>query len=411
MQDLPSRLAADARVRALHGRLLWLVVLVGVTVTVLFTQTILQTSFILTSEPGVEAIKIDYRVFWAAGKLALQGEPLAAFDTARLGEIHKIDPEAYMPWLYPPGYLVLVMPFGAMAFSTGFLVFALLSLVLMGLAVHSFTAGVIPVWLALTLAPAYVPTLIIGQNNLLWLAGFLAALAALRDRRWVLAGIFIGCLTLKPQLGLLLPVALIAAGHWRTILVAAVTAAVLAILPTLMFGPEYWPLLAGSMAYLGESLIFSINKLHLMVGPFYLMNLLGLPPETALRVQWGIVALAVGFVAVLWRSDRIGFDAKAAGLMLAMLLSAPYLWYYEAAMMAPIGLFMVRAGILGKTPPQLFLLICLWMGGVLLALNAFLDFANGRMLGAILITPILVTSLILLLMHHFAARRGQTAVA
>ena len=95
MQDLPSRLAADARVRALYGRLLWLVVLAGVTVTVLFAQTVLQTSFVLTSEPGTVAIPVDFRVFWAAARLAIEGQPLAAFDTARLGEIHKVDPEAF----------------------------------------------------------------------------------------------------------------------------------------------------------------------------------------------------------------------------------------------------------------------------------------------------------------------------
>ncbi|WP_374643757.1 glycosyltransferase family 87 protein [Tabrizicola sp.] len=411
MQDLPSRLAADARILALQGRLLWLVVLAGVTVTVLFTQTILQVSFILTAEPATEAIKVDFRVFWAAAQLALQGEPLAAFDTARLGDIHKVDPGAFMPWLYPPGYLVALMPFGALSFSTGFLVFTLLSVLLMGLATRSLSAGSVPVWLAMTLAPAYVPTLIIGQNNLIWLAGLLAALAALRDGRWALAGIFIGCLTLKPQLGLLLPVALLAAGLWRSILVAIITAAILALVPTLMFGPEYWPLLAERLSLMGKSLIHSLPDLFLMVGPMYLMSLLGLEAETALRLQWGIVGLAAACVAFLWRSDRYGFDARVAGLMLAMLLSAPYLWYYEAAMMAPIGLFMTRAGILGRTPLQLGLLLCLWLGGLLLALNAFLDFADGRMLGAILITPVLTTSLILVLIHPFAARRSQMVVA
>jgi arabinofuranan 3-O-arabinosyltransferase len=411
MQDLPSRLAADARLRALNGRLLWLVVLAGVTITILFVQTALQISFLQTAEPGVVAIKVDFRVFWAAARLALGGEPLAAFDTARLGEIHQVAPEAFMPWLYPPGYLVLLMPFGAMSFSYGFLVFTLLSIILMGLATRPFVAGLNPVWLAMTLAPAYVPTLTLGQNNLLWLAGLLAALAALRDNRPVLAGLFIGCLTLKPQLGLLIPVALLAAGLWRTIFVAAATALVLAVIPTLMFGPEYWPMFARQMAHLGNSIVLSITDLFLMVGPFYLLSFLGLPAETALQMQWGIVVAAIGIVALLWRSDRIGFDAKVAGLMLAMLLSAPYLWYYEAAMMAAIGLFMLRAGLIGRSPPQLFLLLCLWSGGILLSLNAFLEFTDGRMLGAVLITPILVTSMIIVLMHYAAARRGLPVVA
>lgn len=411
MQDLPSRLAADARVRALYGRLLWLVVLAGVTVTVLFAQTVLQTSFALTSEPGTVAIKVDFRVFWAAARLAIEGEPLAAFDMQRLGQIHQVETDVFMPWLYPPGYLLLMMPFGTMDFSYGFLAFTLLSIVLMGLAVRPFVAGLVPVWLAMALAPAYVPTLILGQNNLFWLAGFLAALAALRDGRPVLAGIFIGCLTLKPQLGLLIPVALLAAGLWRTIFAAAVTAILLALLPSLLFGFEYWPLFAERLSFMGDSLIYSLNRLFLMVGPLYLMTLFGLAPETALQVQWVIVAAAVGIVALLWRSDRICFDTKAAGLMLAMLLSAPYLWYYEAAMMAAIGLFMVRAGLLGKSLPQLFLLLCLWLGGLLLALNAFLELVDGRMIGAILITPILATSMTIVLMRYAAARSGKTVAA
>lgn len=409
MQDLASRLAADARVRALHSPALWVVVLLGVTVTILFTYAIVQTAFVLTAQPGVQALEIDFRVFWAAGRLALIGEPLAAFDMARLAEIHQINPDAYMPWLYPPGYLMLLMPFGALPFAPALLAMTLVSVALMALAVRPFTAGSLPLWVALTLAPAYLPTLILGQNSLWWLAGLLAAFAALRGGHWVLAGICIGCLTLKPQLGLLIPVALVAAGLWRTVLAATVTAAILAALPTLVFGPGYWPSLATALGGVGGMMMQTIQNLPLMVGPFSLMVLAGLAPPLALAAQWAIALLAAGLVFLLWRSDRIGFDAKAAGLMLGILLSASYLWYYEAAIMAAIGLFLLRAGVIGRSFPGLLLLAGLWLGGGLQAANALLKVIDARMIGAVLITPLLLAALAALVLHCRAPRPGTPA--
>jgi arabinofuranan 3-O-arabinosyltransferase len=409
MQTLEQRQAADARVQRFSGRILWLIVIAGATATLLFTQTIVQVAFLQTADPAIQAIKIDFRVFWAAGRLALDGEPLAAFDLARLSAVHNVATDAWMPWLYPPAYLVLMMPFGAMPFSYGLLVFTLLSVGLIGLSVRSFIAGSAPVWLAMTLAPAYVPTLILGQNNLIWVAGLIAALAALRDGRWIWAGVFIGCLTLKPQLGLLIPIALLAMGLWRTIGAAVVTALVLAVVPTFIFGPEYWTLFATGLSEQGSGMLRSLDNLFLLVNPIYVFTLLGLSAKVALGLQWGIVAVSAVIVGLLWRSRDIGFDAKVAGLLIAMLLSAPYLWYYEVAIMPIIGLFLVRAGILGQALPHLVLLLCLWLGAFLAAANAVFEVTNGRYVSAVLITPVLVISLVTVLRHYTNATRQPAA--
>ena len=53
-------------------------------------------------------------------------------------------------------------------------------------------------------------------------------------------GIAFGLLTVKPQLGLLVPVLLIAQGNWRTFFAAAATALVLAALSVLVYGAEAW---------------------------------------------------------------------------------------------------------------------------------------------------------------------------
>src|SRR3569833_1232408 len=85
-----------------------------------------------------------------------------------------------------------------------------------------------------------------GQNGFLTAALFAAAIASLGVRPW-LAGLCFGLAAYKPQLGLLVPFALAAGGHWRSFAAAARTLVVLAIVCTLLFGAQIWPeFLAGT---------------------------------------------------------------------------------------------------------------------------------------------------------------------
>lgn len=403
LQDPAARLAADARVSALGGRRFWQVVVFGAAVTLTFTLAMVVTSYLTTSETGSgpypRTLDMDFIVFWAAARLAMAGEPLAAFDLARLAQEHGLSAQHWMPWVYPPGYLLLVAPLGAFSFATAFLLTTLASVGSIALAVRSFAAGNTAVWLALALSPAYIAALVIGQNSLIWLACFLAALAALRDGNWLLAGVLIGCLTLKPQLGVMILVALLAAGLWRTILAAALTALLLAALPTLLVGMEYWPLLLDRLSDQGERVLRGVGSADLMVGSFYLMVRAGLDPGVALLVQSGIAVLCALAVFLVWRSDSVGFDAKAATLVSAILLSAPYLWFYEAALMAAAGLFLFRAGLLGTGAVHLALLALFWLGAGLQAAFVYLGL-EGSFPWAVIYVPLLLLALGLCLVHY-----------
>lgn len=411
MQDRPAIQAGDARLRAFGTNRAALAVLLGVSLSLFLVIIIVAVAFIVTAQDGVRTLDSDFRVFWASARLFLAGEPLAAFDAARLDGEYGTVTEDWMPWLYPPGYLFVIAPFGVLPYAVAFLAMTLLSIGAMALASRPFAGGVKPVWAALALAPAYLPTLVIGQNSLIWLAAFLAALYAMRSGRPILAGVIIGCLTLKPQLGLMIPVALLAAGQWRTIFAAAGTTLALAALPTLVVGLDYWPLLINQLGQHADRMVTLIQDLDLTVGPFFVMTLLGLPTQLALTLQSAITGLAALSVLVFWRSRHIGFDAKVALLMIAILISAPYLWYYEAAMMPAIGLFMLRAGILTTRLPHLLLLAFLWIGAGLQSGNIFLNVVPDRYLGGVIVTPVLSIAFALCWLHLFRARKPAAVPA
>ncbi len=399
MQTRDERLAADARLQPFAGRAGFLVAGISTAAALCFAGLVITISFLLTAQPDIMAMSIDFRVFWGASKLALAGEPLAAHDLARLGATHAAYPDAYMPWLYPPGYLLLITPLGTMSFSVAYLVWTVLSYAALALALRPFAGGYWQVWLILVVAPAYYPSVLLGQNGMFWMAGLLAALAALRSERWILAGVFIGCLTLKPQLGLMIPVALLAIGAWRTILSATVTAVTLIVVPTLFYGVEYWTLLRAGLAEHSANMIHSFPNIELMVSPLYTLSFFGVGRDLAMNIQLAIIALMVAVVFAFWRSSRVGFDLKAAVLVIAVLLTAPYMWYYEAGLLVAVALFLLRAGVLNLRFPLLVVAALFWIGCGPQALNVLGEVIDPRWLGAAFVSPLLFVCLGLCLRH------------
>ena len=65
--------------------------------------------------------------------------------------------------------------------------------------------------------------------------------------RPILSGVLFGLLAFKPQLGVLVPIALVAAGLWRTIAAAVATVLVCIVASSLAYGVGLWPLFAHSL--------------------------------------------------------------------------------------------------------------------------------------------------------------------
>ncbi|MGF1501249.1 MAG: glycosyltransferase family 87 protein [Paracoccaceae bacterium] len=327
----------------------------------------------LASTEG-EEIRIDFMVFWGAAQLALAGDPVGTLDREILGASQAALQQDWLPWVYPPGFLLAVAPLGLLPFWAAWTVFAWGSVLAFVAALRPFAGGVTPLLLGIAFAPGILTALILGQTTLWWFAGLLAALAALRRRKEVLAGVLIGLLTLKPQLGLLIPVALIAGGYWRAVAAASVTALGLAALGTAVVGWNYWPALAEAAAVHRDFLVAIAPDNQLMISPYALMAGIGVPHGPAIGAQWALSAAAALAVFLVWRRAGGSFDLRVAVLVAGIAVATPYFWYYEGAVLAVISLFLWRAGTLGPGPLAALLTVAFWLGPTPMIL---LDLLNG----------------------------------
>ncbi len=274
----------------------------------------------------------DFIVFWAAGGLALDGQVREIFDLASFHALQKerlgLTVPVY-PWLYPPHFLLYLLPLGLLPYLWAYLAWTggtLGAYLWAGWRVLGRDPWVLPL---LILAPTTYTTVLLGQNGFLTAALLVGGLALL-DRRPVLAGILFGLLSFKPHLGLLLPVALIAAGHWRSFASAAASGTLLAAVSVGAFGIEAWQdfltlASANSARHLagGDGIFMKI-----VISPYMASRVLGLDQALGVVLQVAATALAGWAVWQVFRRP-CGGALRIAVVLAATLLASPYGYHYD----------------------------------------------------------------------------------
>jgi hypothetical protein len=250
-------------------------------------------------------------------------------------------------WSYPPTVMLLAAPFGRLGYLPALLIWTLAGLAIF-LAVAARALGDRRALLALTVAPAVVFCLISGQSSL-FTAAMLIGIFANLERRPLIAGVLIGLLTLKPQLGLLFPIVLIASGRWRAFAAASLTALALAAAATALFGTQAWI----DFLRLGlptQNLVLADPE-HIGT-PYYptvFMNLrgIGLPYAAAMSVQAAFAAAAAAAIAWAFRC-RAGADPRLLlALFAACSISAvPYFLAYDTVALTFAALALLAGGLL-----------------------------------------------------------------
>jgi hypothetical protein len=300
--------------------------------------------------------RIDFLSFWAAGQLTIHGHPSLAYDykVHRAVEASVAHLAGPMPFPYPPPFLLAVVPFG---FQPVWLAYLLWSVVTIGLYVAA-TRKLLPTIYALA-HPAAFMNAVGGQNGFLTCSVF-AAGTSLLEKRPFLGGLVLGLLVCKPQLALLLPVAVIAGRHWRAIYGAALSSTALLAIAAAFFGLSSY---SGFFKTAGEFTGFmaaSAWRWNQFASVFGLARYAGVPQTPALLLH-GLCACAA--ILVTWRAWSARMPQRVPILASASLLMSPYLFTYDSLLLVISLAWFVRE----REPLRLAFL---WLGSLAAAVAA-----------------------------------------
>jgi alpha-1,2-mannosyltransferase len=317
--------------------------------------------------PGISAFFPDFLVFqaaaraWAEGQSALiyNSEALTAFQNALF--VDRLPGEVrFRPFFYPPTWLLMLLPFAALAVGQAYALFlagtAALATLLEGR--HDW-----PGWLAVLVSPAAVWVALTGQNTFFSLALFYGGFRLL-DTAPAAAGILLGLLAYKPQLWVLVPLALIAARQWRALAWTLGTVIALALASLAVFGPELWRAFldaareAGSARMVDEMLARVSSQIVSLFAAGYV---LGLPRSVASALQIAGAALAAAAVWMAFRRHPSSV-ARTAVLATATFLVSPYTLNYDLLLLMPAAVALFRRGAAeGFLPGERLLYLVLWL--------------------------------------------------
>ena len=309
------------------------------------------------SAPGISPISGDFISFWTGGRMALAGHAAAAYDEiehffAELALHH--DPDlGYVAFFYPPFFLLLCMGFALLPYFSALCLWLATTCALYAAALRALVPKSLRererIWLLFLGYPAVMINAGFGQNGFLSTALFGGA-AIFLDRQPALAGLCLGCLAYKPQLGVIVPLALAVAGRWRCFAAAAATVVTLAILSTLAFGIGIWPTFVAGTAEAQHNWLEAYNPLYLK----FLISIFG-----AVRLHDGSLALAytlqaaVSVAAVLAlvfalrqrpagvRSGR----AEIAAIAACVPFCSPFLLEYDLIILAVPMVWLLSEGL------------------------------------------------------------------
>lgn len=293
--------------------------------------TALLTGSWLWDETG-RLISTDFLNVYAAGKFALSGAPVSAYDwpTHKVMEIQVLgyDFKGYYGWHYPPSYLFVAAALATLPYAVAHAGWTAVSFLPFAGAVRASAGNNTGYLLALS-APALVANVLVGQNGFLT-AALIGFAFAFLEKRPVLAGICLGLLTYKPHFGILFPVALMAAGYWRAFIAAGATAIVLALASIWAYGIQPWLAFVNwlpvtSQAFLSEGRA-EIEKMQSL---FALLRTLGAAEWLAWSAQIALSGAIAVAIWMIWKSREHAYELKAAALGAGILLATPYIYLYD----------------------------------------------------------------------------------
>ncbi len=227
-------------------------------------------------------------------------------------------------YISPPPLAWLALPFTLLPYPIAYWSWSALLLAALVGTWHLAAPGagrvrLIPLVAALAWLPV-IYALQLGQPGLLVALGVAGSYALLRANRPFLSGLALGVIVLKPQLGFLLPIALLAGGRFRAVAGAAVAIVGLVVASAINVGPDGMAAYAERLSFAADVPVNRQLTLALVIG--------GL---AAARLVQG--AIAIWALALVFRMRKQSPEWMFVLAILGGLLATPYLHLDDLVML------------------------------------------------------------------------------
>jgi hypothetical protein len=276
----------------------------------------------------------DFAAFWTAADLAAHGRALDAYgEPARQAMRALFGAGTYPPFFYSPVGLLIWLPFGLLPALAGAGVWLAGTAAAYAVALRALLRR--PLAVVLLAYPAVVICALYGQNGV-FSAALFGGVALTLDRSPVAAGVLIGLLAYKPQLGVVIPLALICARRLRVFVAAGATVAALAAASAALFGPAIWGEFLASLPAAKAYNAAGVPGFDRFVSPYAAARLLGGTEGTGWITQ-ACFALPACLALIRVSLRRPGAGAETATLVMATAFCVPFLGEYDLAILAVPG--------------------------------------------------------------------------
>ncbi|SFK21251.1 Protein of unknown function [Pseudovibrio ascidiaceicola] len=290
----------------------------------------------------------DFYQFLLASRMAVAGQAAQLYDFGWFyGEVQRnvAGGSGFYAWVHPPSLLVFLVPLSGLTYLQAYSLWMGMG-ALLSFGVAFSRKAPIRAFTFFIFAPATLVNLFYGQFGML-AGGFLYGGLRLLDRHPAWAGVLLGCVSIKPELFMLIPIILIAHRSIIALCACVATVAFLVDASAVFFGSGLWwiyldtvPSLLATVMDQGDG-----SFLYLIPSAFGAMRALGFSATAGYLVQLPFTVLA--FVVVFWLFMREREPiARNLAVTLCVLLATPFLFLWDYAVLSPaLYLYATRTGL------------------------------------------------------------------
>ncbi len=339
--------------------------LYGVAICIVYVGLLTYTFVTRTwfVDPQGRGMAIDFITYWTSGFFVRANGASGIYDIAhyKAAEVAAIghDFDGFYSWLYPPTLLLLTAPLAMAPYLAAWLIWCLAGIVFVIAALRAIVPWRLAVPLCLA-APATLWCAVVGQNGFLTAALMAGALGMLNRHPWI-AGVLVGCLTYKPQFGVLFPIFLVLTGNVRAFAGAAAATLCLVALSAVVFGADVWSAFVGSLGSTSSGVLQGASAWAKLQSVYAIAFHVVGDAKAALLVHAAFCGVLLGLLVWIWTRPTAS-PVKCAAFVGGAYLFTPYAYVYDAPMLCVGVALLARDGLTrGFLPWDRRLLFTAWV--------------------------------------------------